>query len=253
MAQKPQQSSPIVEGEVRGRDPIPESYRALVHSFRRSLLAENKSPRTLVTYGGALTLFERFLVEQGMPLEVAHIRREHVEAFIADLLARYRPATAANRYRALHVFFRWCLAEGEIARSPMQRMQPPAVPVVPPAVLTDDELRRLFRACAGTRFRDRRDLAVLRLLLDSGMRISELAGIQRDDLDLEYNVVAVLGKNRRPRLCPFGKAHGLGHNEERSSDKRQDRLRREFSAMKPPWFYAIGPRYSWDVDPEGPK
>ena len=63
-------------------------YAALTESFRRSLLAENKSPKTIKTYSEALRLFGAFLVRNGMPQAVAHIKREHVEAFIADLLTR---------------------------------------------------------------------------------------------------------------------------------------------------------------------
>ena len=87
-------------------------YRALAASFRRHLLAENKSPRTVETYGDGIRLFGEFLAEQGMPADVAHVRREHVEAFIAALLARWKPATASNRYRALQVFFRWLGGRG---------------------------------------------------------------------------------------------------------------------------------------------
>ena len=205
MAQKPQQttvSSPI---GLSHEEQISDSYRALVQSFHRKLLAENKSPRTVQTYGEALRLFGEFLAEHGMPLTLAHIRREHVETFMTGLLERYRPATASNRYRTLNLFFAWCAAEGEIRRSPMERMQPPMVPVEPPAVLTDDELHRLIRTCQGKGFRERRDLAILRLFIDTGMRVAELAGIKLEDLDQEYNVAAVLGKNRRPRLCPFGR------------------------------------------------
>lgn len=91
----------------------------------------------------------------------------------------------------------------------MQRMHLPIVPIEPPAVLGDDETRRLFRACEGTGFRERRDMAILRLFLDTGMRVAELAGIQLEDIDREYSVMAVLGKNRRPRLCPFGRKTAL--------------------------------------------
>lgn len=128
MSRKPQQTSQKNLFSSPNPDPLSESYRALVISFRRKLLAENKSPRTVQTYGEALRLFDEFLVARGMPLAVAHIRREHVETFMAELLARYRPATASNRYRSLNLFFSWCVAEGEITRSPMQRMQPPLFP-----------------------------------------------------------------------------------------------------------------------------
>ena len=184
-------------------------YRLLTESFRRKLLAENKSPRTIQTYGEALRLFGAFVAHQGMPTDVGHLRREHVEAFIADLLARYKPATASNRYRALKVFFKWLVEEGEVSRSPMERMQPPAVSEDPPAVLSEDELRRLLKACDGRDFDERRDTAILRLFLDTGMRLSELTGLAIADVDFDQNVAVVMGKGRRPRACPFGRRTAL--------------------------------------------
>ena len=124
---------------------VSPAFAALLTSWRRHLAAENKSPRTLQTYSEALTLFGRFLAERGMPTDPAAISREHVEEFIAHLLARFKPATAANRYRALGTFFRWLVDEGEIAVSPMAKMRPPAVPEEPPAVLSDAQLERLLK------------------------------------------------------------------------------------------------------------
>jgi site-specific recombinase XerD len=182
-----------------------DGLAVLSASFERTLLAENKSPRTVETYGEALRLFGAFLRERGMPTSVPHVKREHVEAFITDLLARWKPATASNRYRALHAFFKWCLAEGELKASPMANTKPPQVPEAPPAVLSDDDLRRLLRACEGKDLEARRDTAIVRLLLDTGMRRAEIAGLRVEDVDFDHNVALVLGKGRRPRACPFGR------------------------------------------------
>ena len=82
-------------------------YAVLVESDRRTLRAENKSSRTIEAYDEAHRLFDAFLAARGMPQHLPHIRREHVEAFLADLHTRYKPGTVANRYRALRVFFQW--------------------------------------------------------------------------------------------------------------------------------------------------
>jgi integrase len=71
-------------------------------------------------------------------------------------------------------------------------------------VLTDDQLRRLLAAAEGRDWEARRDTAVLRLFLDSGMRLSELANLKVGDVDLDARVAIVIGKGRRPRACPFG-------------------------------------------------
>ena len=65
------------------------------------------------------------------------------------MLARWKPATAANRYRALRVFYAWLEEEGKIATDPMAKMKPPRVPEQPAPVLTEHLLRRLLAACAG--------------------------------------------------------------------------------------------------------
>ena len=105
-----------------------------------------------------------------MPRVLRAIRREHIEAFIVSLQdAGQRPATVSVAYRGLQPFFRWALGENEIEASPMERMRPPIVPEEPPAVLGEAELKAIFDACSGPSFEDRRDSAIVRLLLDTGM------------------------------------------------------------------------------------
>jgi site-specific recombinase XerD len=173
-------------------------------SFRRSLKASNLSERTIRTYLEAVDLFGRFLATTGMPTKVADIRREHVEAFIEHLLGLWKPATANNRYRALQAFFKWAVEEGERTDSPMSKMRPPKVPEHLPPVLSDTEVKALLEACSGTSFEDRRDTAIIRVLLDTGARVSELANLRLEDVDLDGGEVTVLGKGRRERHLYLG-------------------------------------------------
>ena len=184
---------------------LPPAFAVLAASYRRHLLAANKAPRTLETYLEAVDQFGAHLRAQGMPTDPTLVSREHVESFIADLLSRFKPATASNRYRALQSFFKWLLEEGEIATSPMAKMRPPAIPETPPPVLTEADLGKLLKACSGKDLVDRRDTAIIRLLLDTGMRRAELAGLKVGDIDFDNEVALVLGKGRRPRACPFGR------------------------------------------------
>jgi site-specific recombinase XerC len=176
----------------------------LATHWERGLHAQNKSPRTIVAYLEGLHLLTAFLKERGMPTNVAHISREHIESFIADQVDRWRPSTARTRFRDVQQFFKWCVIEGEIRVGPMVNMIPPAIPEESPAVLSDDELRRLLSACEGTCFLERRDAAIVRLFVDAGIRLAELTGLRMGDLDLANGVAVVLGKGRRPRACPYG-------------------------------------------------
>ena len=175
----------------------------LARSFERHLRAENKSDRTVETYLEAVRLLRAFLALRGVGLVEAD--RAHIEAFLADLLARWKPATAANRYRSLKVFYAWLEDEGEITADPMAKMKPPAIPEQPIPVVPDEALRRLFAACAGKDFEARRDTAMIMVLLDSGARRAELVGLRVEDLDFEHDVARVIGKGRRERALPFGR------------------------------------------------
>jgi site-specific recombinase XerD len=184
----------------------PPDVASSLASFRRQLRAENKTESTVTTYGKAVEQLDAFLERERLSRAVADIRRRDVEAFLVGLQEQgARPATVSQRYRSLQQFFKWLASEDEIAESPMSAMHPPTVPVEPPPVLREEELRRLLATCAGTDFEDRRDLAILRLFLDTGMRRGELAGLRLADVDFEHDVAVVLDKGRRPRVCPFGR------------------------------------------------
>jgi integrase len=182
---------------------------ALNASFRRTLRAQNKSDRTVEAYTEAVRLLAEFCAATGHPLTVTALKREHVELFITDQLARWKPATANNRYRGLQSFFSWAVAEGELEVSPMAGMRPPQIPETPVPVVTEEELRQLLKACDGRDFAARRDTAIIRLLIDTGLRRGECAGIMLDDLDLDDQVVTVLGKGRRPRVLAYGRKTAL--------------------------------------------
>lgn len=178
----------------------------LARSWRRSLLAANKSTKTVGIYLYAVGRLAAYLAEKNMPQCVEGLAREHIESFFADLRATgAKPTTCSTYYRSLNVFFNWLVEEGELRESPMRKMKGPTIPDTPPPVLSEDQLRRLLKACEGKGFRDRRDNALIRLLADSGMRRAECAGLKVADIDLDLNVAYVMGKGRRPRACVFGR------------------------------------------------
>ena len=87
----------------------------------------------------------------------------------------------------------------------MARMKPPKIPENLPPLRSEEELRRLVRACEGTGFADRRDMALVRLFLDCGARRAEIPDLKVQDIEFEQNVALVVGKGARPRACSFGK------------------------------------------------
>jgi site-specific recombinase XerD len=182
----------------------------LVRSWRRQLVAQNKSPRTILAYMGAMRDFRAALAEHGMPLNVAAITREHIETCLTARLATQKASTVHLTARVIKLFFAWLVDEGELPRSPAERVKPPVVPEEHVAVLSADApcadaLRALFRACEGKDFDARRDMALFRLMADSGLRLNEAAALRVEDVDLDQRTVYIgQGKGRRPRLAALG-------------------------------------------------
>ncbi len=180
-------------------------------AFLRSLAAENKSPRTLETYGESVAQLGAFLAERGMPTDPTAVTREHVTEWVNDLLNRWTASTANNRYRGASAFFKYLLDAGEIRESPMAKMKPPRIEEMEVPVVADGDFAQLVKACDGKDFRARRDMALVRMFVDTGLRVSEMAGlltVPRDELesfiDVDGGVCWVVGKNRRQRRVPLG-------------------------------------------------
>jgi len=207
-------------------------------SFGRHLRAANLSPKTVRTYLEATDRLTAFLVATGRPTRTEALRREDLEAFIEDLLARHSPATAHNRYAGLQAFFRWALEEDLIEVSPMARMRPPKIPEQPPAILREIELRALLRVVDADRtFAGRRDAAILRAFIDTGARRAEIANLrwtpdepETNDVDLDAGLLRVVGKGRRERLL------SVGSKTVKSLD-RYLRLREAHAASATPWLW----------------
>jgi len=198
-----------------------------VASYRRHLKAANRADSTLNMYEAALLDFSTWGKANGIPLEPAQITRQHVEAYMVALMDRVKPATANGRYRVLHGWFKWLAEEEEIDLSPMTKMQPPVIPEQPVPVLSEGQLRALLATCGGRRtrtahagavprlseqaFTDRRDQALLRVLIDAGGRRAEVTNLRWNpddptinDVDLAQGLLRVMGKGRRERLLPIG-------------------------------------------------
>jgi site-specific recombinase XerD len=181
-----------------------DDLRTLLPDWRTHLKARNIAPSTIASYQRCAQNLLAFLVERGMPTTAAGVKREHLEAFLADMTDRLSAATVAKHYRSLQQLWKWLADDGEIERSPMERMRPPAVPEQPVPVLSDEELTRLLAAAKGNDFEERRDTAILRVLIDCGVRLAEISGLDVTDVDFEQGVLNVLGKGRRGRAAPFG-------------------------------------------------
>ncbi len=86
----------------------------------RHLAAENKAPRTLKRYSEDVRQCHRFLAYQGMPTNVEHVTREHLESWMVWLLQHWTPVSAESRYKGIQQFFRWATDEGVLPQNPVR-------------------------------------------------------------------------------------------------------------------------------------
>jgi site-specific recombinase XerD len=186
---------------------VSDELQGLLRGWELSLKARNLSPATITKYLESGRQLVDWLTSAGVT-DADELDRRHVEGFIADVLETRSPATAHVRYRSIQQWFAWLVEEDEIEVSPMARMRPPTVPEHPVPLLTMDQLKALLKACEGKEYPERRDTAIIRLFIDTGMRLSELTNLTVVDLDFTDSVALVLGKGRRPRACPFGPKTG---------------------------------------------
>lgn len=217
----------------------------------RSLRSANKSARTVTIYGQALDTLTAYLAERDLPTRARELTHRHLQEFFVYEATRphsrkpgqtVSAAYVQQRYRALQQFFKWLVLEGEIESTPFDKMSPPAVPEQPVPLLTDEQISALLDACRGTELSDRRDAAIIRLLVDSGLRVSELVGLAVDDLDFELDVAHVLGKGRRPRSSPFGTK-----TAEALRRYLRARSRSTHAGRTELWVGRLGPMTHWGV------
>ena len=171
-------------------------------------LNRNTSAHTVAAYGGDLSQFLEFAsVDTGMPvrdLRPSDVDLQVIRAFMADLYRRgHSRASAARKLSALRSFVRFLRREGLIDGDPAAMAPSPKREQKVPAHLSVGEMERLLASPDSSQPLGRRDRAILELLYASGLRLSELVGLDLDDVSLNGRIVRVSGKGGKERLVPF--------------------------------------------------
>ena len=179
--------------------------RTALAEWQRHMQAEHLSWHTVDSYVRGVGYYLDWCGERP-PLD-----RRTLDGWVAHLLATgAQPATARIRQQAVRRFSAWLADEDIIDDDPFPGMRPPRLDVKVVQSLSEDELRLLLKACAGRALRDRRDEAILRLFVDTGMRARELLALNLTDLDQSRGLVTVRkGKGGKGRVVAFGARTGV--------------------------------------------
>ncbi len=197
----------------------PQPDRAMPASIERFLLAlrvRNASKNTILNYGKDLAQFAKFATQEGEPApRTDEITRLTIRECMADGRRRgLTQATLARRLAALRVFFDYGVREEGLATNPARSVATPKIPSKLPPVMTPEETNRLIDCVEFDGERDRfpdkvvRDRLIFELLYGTGLRVSELVGLDVGDIDRAARWINVRGKGRRERQVPYGRKAG---------------------------------------------
>lgn len=199
---------------VQAHPELPEprpNDTVIITSFDRHLHAHAKSENTRNCYRLALRLLARWAAGAGAPelVELAQADIENWLIWMQDTARTrrggpYSDGYVNNQFRSVAPFFTWLVEEGEIPANPMQKMKPPATKTKVVAILTNEQIAALLAQVDRKRdFDSRRDLAIMRLFLCSGVRLKELTDLTTESLNLIHASARVVGKGNIERTVRF--------------------------------------------------
>ena len=182
-----------------------ESLSDLRARFTQSLQASGRAHATVIAYSKDVEQITQFLAKKESSVdELSDITSNDLEEF-KELLKtqRYTGKSISRKINAIKSFFRYLIAEGLIKDNPAEVVAHPKFDLEPPRILSKLEYRALRDACRS----DLRIYAIVEVLLQTGLRISELAVMQLADLDLDRNLILIKPQNsRESRRVPLNTA-----------------------------------------------
>jgi len=186
----------------------------LIQGFKLSCQTEGKSPKTIEWYTCFLQKFLQFIQMNHYPAEVNEIDKTHIRAFVLYLQQQAKTphtekplsnSTVRGYIRTLKVFFSWLFREEYIESNPTTKIPVPRAPIKVVNTFSNEHISKLTTLCYASNGTGYRNLTIILLLLDSGIRVSELVNIEYGDLDLAEGYIKIRkAKGNKERLVPVG-------------------------------------------------
>lgn len=193
---------------------VPDRLGALLAEHEMWLTVERGlAVNSLAAYRRDLRRYEQFLRSRGIDDPHA-VAESTVSAYVeylgrlpvGDGEAHLAPASIARGLVAVRSFHRFCASEGLLETDPSEQVGAPRVPQGIPKALDEREIDGILHSVAGDAPRAQRDRAILEVLYATGVRISELVGLDLADVDLDDGIARVIGKGDKERVVPMGRA-----------------------------------------------
>jgi integrase/recombinase XerC len=173
---------------------------------------KNASEHTLRNYSLDLSAFKKFATQQNAsqeevePLLVIQVDKRLVRNYLAHLKAQDgAKRTVLRRLSSLRSFYKYLVKEKVITASPLDDIDSPKLDKTIPPSLTYEQVDRLFAQPDLTSYLGFRDRVIMELFYSSGLRVSELVGLNREDLDVAHQLLRVMGKGKKQRVVPVTK------------------------------------------------
>jgi integrase/recombinase XerC len=183
-----------------------------LRDWDRTLRGGNYPETTRYNYLLAAAQLGRYLIDNADELQAGEaaaadpteVGRGHVEEFQAWMVATRSASTALNKHKGLQQFFKWLVEEEDLERSPLARVKQPKTAQTLIPILGDDDTAKILATCKDKDFLSIRDRAIIRVFYSTGARLSEVAGLQLDDIDLNTDTLLFHGKGMKDRRVRFG-------------------------------------------------
>ena len=176
----------------------------LRHFLEYLLVEKGLAANTINAYRRDITKFLKYITEKGRNT-VAEIDKDFLAAYLLRLRkANEAPATMARQVASLRGFFRFLCMENILTEDPSIHIETPKIPQKLPRVLSIEETDNLLQAVPGSNPSLIRDQAMLEMMYATGMRVSELVGLNLKQVDLTLNYVRCTGKGDKERIIPLG-------------------------------------------------
>ena len=164
-------------------------------------IEKNASKHTIINYKIDLRVFAAFLGDK----DISTVDHLALRRFLAELRSKnYAKRTIARKLASLRSFFRFLYREGYIKTNPITAISTPKLDKKLPVFLDVDKVAKLVQCPPDDNEAGLRDRAIMETLYSAGLRVSELVGLDSDDIDFISGVIKVLGKGKKERVVPIG-------------------------------------------------